>query len=317
MAVRNSNNYKVVIVPEVSYGVQVKNLTTGVAFPDVFDWNYEPITQELKKKENSLYKSLDRDVITGKKVVGSLSGDLRDTHEILLKAHFDDASSPYLYPSQLGSTLSYNVYRLWLNAAGDCTHYDVLLGAVFNPLTFTGEPNGILQYSTTTEGTDFLENTANSDGDALSNIPAVGGTCFLFANMSGQLMNGATALNSFSLELSKTMVDDALRFQNSMSKSNDRYTQVGGTFQVQTIYDDVSDDSMQADRYDPSKTASNPSTLTFANASKTWTIVINGIVTSAENPDADRGLLLGNYTVDLREDTDADEPPITITVASV
>jgi len=60
MALRNSNNYKVCIVPESSYGVINKTLTTvGGAkfFADKLEWNYAPITVELGKKENSLYKA--------------------------------------------------------------------------------------------------------------------------------------------------------------------------------------------------------------------------------------------------------------------
>lgn len=317
MAIRNSNNYTVVIVPETTYGEQVKNLSTGVAFPDTLNWNYEPIVTEQTKKENSLYKHDDRELITGKMVTGSLSGDLRDTHEILLKAHFDDASSPYLYPAQLGATNSYNVYKLYTNAAGECTAYDVILGAIFNPLSITGEANAIIQYSATIDGADFLENTANTSGAALSNIPAVGGACFLFGNITAAMFTGETAINSFSIELSKTLVDNALRFQNSLTKTNDRYTQVGGTLQFETIYDNSTDSEIQNTRYNTSATGSTSSVITLANTVKTWEIAICGLVTAAETPDTDRGILLGNYTLDLRYDTAGAAVPVTITVASV
>lgn len=317
MALRNSNNYKICIVPETTYGVQNKVLTTAGGarfFADKLEWGYNPITVELAKKENSFYKSGDRNKITGMLVNGTLSGDLTDAHEILLQAHFDDASSPYLYPAELPTTTkSFNIYQLYLNNAGAVTSYDVVLGAIFNPLVLSGEPNGIVQYTTTLEGADYLEDVPNTALNVLTLTDGltVSGNLFLFANVEYLNLTGVDEkLLSFNLELRKTMVENNQRFMNSMRKLNDYYTQVGGTFQVSSLYNGS---EIQGIRYNNNIFALK---LTLLTPDKSWTIDLVGVVTDATRPDADRGLFVQNLTLDLAVDA-VHTVPVTITVATL
>lgn len=314
MATRNSNNYKVCIVKESSYGVINKTLTTAggaVFFADKLEWNYAPITVELAKKENSLYKAAERTRITGKLVTGTLSGELTDNHEILLQTHFDDASSPYLYASALPATKSVNIYQLYLDSAGAVTHYDVILGAIINPLVISGESNGVIQYTATIEGTDYLQQQANSAGTALTltNGTVVNGTPFLFGDVTCTTHTSKTTLLSFNLELRKTMVDNSQRFMNSRTKQNDYYNQIGGTLQMSTLNDpavDVYTNKQEGNSF--------LNTITLVNAAKTWAIAIGGELTDLQRPDADRGLFVTNETFDLCTDQDI-TVPVTITVA--
>ena len=119
MAIRNSNNYRIAIKKESSYGVIDKTLTDAsgtIFFNDKLDWMNAPITVERTAKENSLYKAAARNKITGTLATGTLSGELTDAHEILLKAHFDDDSSAYSYPAHLTTQNTYNIYQLYLDA---------------------------------------------------------------------------------------------------------------------------------------------------------------------------------------------------------
>jgi len=312
MAVRSTNNYKVAIIKETTYGAQIK--TPTVYFADKFEWDNSPITQELAKKENSVYKAQTRTKITGKMVTGTLSGELTDMHEILLKAHFDDTSSPYLYSaSVLDAPDSYNIYKLYLNSAGACTHYDVLLGAIINPLTITGESNGIVQYSCTIDAADYLQEVANSATNALTltaDIP-VTGVPFLFGDITCTTPFSADSLLSFNLELSKTLVDNSLRFQNSLTKTNDRYIQAGGTFSWAEIWQIPAAATDQSNKYNE---LALDFSMSLINSEKTWAIALDGLLTDATRPDADRGILLGNYTIDLCEGT-SNQAPATITVS--
>lgn len=318
MALRNSNNYKVCIVPESSYGVINKTLTTAGGakfFADKLEWNYAPITVELGKKENSLYKSSTRTVITGKLVTGTLSGELTDSHEILLQAHFDDAASPYLYAAALPATKSYNIYQLYLDSAGAVTHYDVILGAIINPLVISGEPNGIIQYTATIEGADYMQEQPNSAGTALTltDGTTVSGTPFLFGAIDFTGDYGIDTLLSFNLELRKTLVDNSQRFMNSLTKQNDYYYQVGGTLQLTSLFDTTANASSMAEIY-------NGGAIPIAlielktNTPKSWSISIAGTVTEASRPDTDRGLFVQNFTVDLSCDS-VNTVPVTITVS--
>lgn len=313
MALRNSNNYKVCIVPEISYGVINKTLTTAGGakfFADKLEWNYAPITTELGKKENSLYKASARTRITGKLVTGTLSGELTDGHEILLQAHFDDATSPYLYAAALPTTKSYNIYQLYLNSTGAVTHYDVILGAIINPLVISGEPNGFIQYTATIEGADYLQEQPNSAGTALTltDGTTVSGTPFLFGDVTVSTFTSKTTLLSFNLELRKTMVDNSQRFMNSLTKANDYYNQVGGTLQMSTLTDPA------VDVYtNKQETNSFLNTITLVNTIQTWAMAIGGELTDLQRPDADRGLFVTKETFDLCTDTDI-AAPVTITV---
>ena len=314
MATVNSNNYKVAIVKETSRGAQVLNLTTGggVFFADKFTWNNEPITVDLEKKNNSLYENEDRTLIVGEHVTGTLSGALTDMHEILLQAHFDDTASPYLYAAAMPTAFTYNVYQLYLDAAGACTSYDVLLGCNINPLSITGKPNDILQYSATIDATSYLQGLLNSSGSALTlaaGIP-VTGTPFKFGDVTAAMIFGETEILNFNLELSKTLVDNDMRFQNSKTKTNDDYIGVGGTLSYDVKWSPGID---KAYMYNQSALSGS---LTLVNASKTWTIGYNGIVTQADRPDADRGLFIGTYAMKLTTTSVADAP-IEISVASV
>lgn len=317
MALRNSNNYRVCIVPEETYNTQQLTLTdakSAVFFNDKLEWNYAPITTELGKKENSLYKASTRTKITGKLVTGTLSGELTDGHEILLQAHFDDSTSPYLYAAALPATKSYNIYQLYLDSAGAVTYYDVILGAIINPLVISGEPNGIIQYTATIEGADYLQQQANSAGTALTltDGTTVSGTPFLFGDVTTATFHSKTTLLSFNLELRKTMVDNSQRFMNSLTKANDYYNQVGGTLQMSTLTDPTLD--YQSTRQNQE---GNANRITLVNTIQTWAIDIYGVLTDITTPDADRGLFVTNETFELTDESSTLAVPVTITVTTL
>jgi len=296
MAIRNSNNYKIAIVKESVLGQQVTNLSTATFFNDKMEWNYAPITVERAKKENSLYKAATRNKITGQLSTGTISGDLTNTHEILLQGHFDDTASAYTYPVHLSTQASYNIYQLYLDSTGAVVTYDVLLGCTLNPLSITGESNGIVQYSCGFEAATYLQEQLV--GTITNHTGTASGVPFLFGAVTSQVTFGQTPskLNSFSMEFSKSIVDNAIRFQNSMTKTNDYYTQVGGTLSYVALWDGTLNAADQGELYDE---VAKSNVITLINATKTWAFTLGGILTAATRPDADRGIYLGNYTFDL------------------
>ena len=296
MAIVNSNNYYTGVVPESSRNTQVKDLTTGKIFPDVLEWNFEPMTVDKPQKEKNLAESSDRTVITANKVTATMSGNLTDAHEILLQLLFDDASSPYLFASTIPTTKSANFYQLFLNANGTVASYDVILGAVITQFEMTGDANGLWTYTATIEGTSYRQQITNTGGDVLSNIPSLAGTVFQFGNTTCLLYTSKTALNSANVTITKSMVDDKLRFQNSMSMANDRYIGVGGTISFETLWDNSADAGGQAKKYDVTAKAN---TITLVNASKSWAVLTYGILTEHSRPDADRAEFLASDTLKL------------------
>jgi len=317
MAIRNSNNYKVAIVPESSYGEQdfyIAISSGALLLDDKLEWNFAPLTAERTKKENSLYKAATRTKITGDLVTGTLSGDLTDGHELILGMHFDDDASPYLYATALPTTRSCNIYQLYLNAAGDVVTYDVLLGAILNPLTISGEANGIVQYSCNIEAASYRQEVANTGADEIYlDSPGAAGEPFLFGMVGCSLWyESSCPINSFNLELSKTMVDNALRFQNSLTKTNDRYTAVGGTLSYSKIWDDTYDKTDKALKYN--ETAELVVIILETDALQ-WVISCEGVMTDTTRPDADRGIFIGNYTHDLTSGGQTYGVPVQIEIA--
>lgn len=318
MATVNSNNYKIAIVKELTYGAQVKNLTTGggVFFHDKLERNRTPITVDLEKKTNTLAPAQDETIATAEMIASTMSGELTDGHEILLQAYFDDTASPYLHPAQLGTPHSYNVYMLYLNNAGACTHYDVLLGCAITNVQFSGESTGIIKYTAKIEPASMRQHVANASGDVLTlaaGLP-VTGTPFLFCSMTVINAFSATSLLSFNLELAKTMVDNKHRYLNSFTKTNDRYIQAGGTCQWEEEWDGLTNVN---DQEFVQYSQASQMRIVLANTAKTWTIDMNGVITDATRPDADKGLFVGNYTMKLTASSYFVDPPVTVTVASV
>jgi hypothetical protein len=204
------------------------------------------------------------------------------------------------------------VYQLYLESTGACTTYDVLLGCNINPLSITGKPNDILQYSATIDATSYLQKVANTGGTAI-NLTAglpVTGTPFLFGDVSPTMIFGETEILSFNLELSKTLVDNDMRFQNSLTKTNDDYIGVGGTVSYDVKW------SPQLDKALIQNGVTNSFSVILANASKSWAIAMKGVVTQADRPDADRGLFVGTYAMKLTT-TSSGALPVQVTVQSV
>jgi hypothetical protein len=299
MAIRNSNNYKVGIMIEGTYGTQEFIIdSSGLVLPDKLDWNYAPITAELIKKGNSAYKAQNHYKITGSMATATLTGELTSGHELLLALHLDDSDgTPYLYASDLPTTLSANIYQLYLNSAGTITSYDVLLGAVITSFQITGEANGIIQYTATIEADGYRQEVSNTGGDTVAlDSPGGVGEYFLFGKMLATLWDGSWTLNSFSLNIQKSYVDNALRFQNSMTKTNDRYIQVGGTLQITQLWDGSTHGTDKSLIYNQSP---QTNTLSLIGDMRVWDIGLEGVISDAQRPDADRGIFLGNYTFDL------------------
>lgn len=311
MAALNSNNYLVAVVPEVSRGAQVTNLSTGDTYQDVLEWNYDPIVTDKTQKENNLAERNDRSVITAQRVSATLSGQLTWGHDSLLSLFFDDNASPYLFSSTVPTTKSANIYQLYLGSDGATTHYDVILGAVIQQLEFRGTANGLVEYTATIQGTSYLQMVANSAGGAITAIPAVDGALFQFGSVTASLYTAKTALNSFTLTLQKTMVDDKSRYQNSLTMSNDRYIGVGGTLAIETLWDGTADAAQQANRF--SQTA-KANTITLVNASGSWAFLTYGIVTEATRPDADRGEFMASDNLKLV--FSGANAPVTVTVTA-
>lgn len=314
MATRNSNDYKIMIIPEVTDGVQIFAGTTGKLLCDTMEWMHEPIVTDRAIKNNKLFDEAKRSVITGKKVTASINGELTTNHEIMLQALFDDATSPYTFAAQMPTAKTYNIYQMYYNASGAVTHYDVLLGAVIPEMTFSGSSTGLWTYTANIEAKTFRENIENDSGNLLSAIPTVTGDPFIFGNTTCSVNFGnSNNVNSVDLTLTKTMDSDENRWQNGFTRNNNRYIGVGGTLSYSYLWDD--DGAEMNGQYDKNSDNSYVETITLVAGAKNWQFECTGRMTDITRPDADRGTFIGTVTETLIDDQVLNfTPPITITV---
>lgn len=315
MANRNSNDYKIMIIPEVSDGTQIFAGTTGKCFADKFEWMREPITSDRAIKNGKLFDDPLRTVVTGEKVTATMSGELTTSHDILLQGLFDDASSPYTFAAHMPTAKTYNIYQLYLDATGACTTYDVILGAFIREIQMSGKANSIWTYSVNIEAKSYRENVTNSLTNALTSIPTVTGNPFLFGSTTGTFNFGDTThVNSIDLTISKTMDSDENRWQNGLTRNNNRYIGVGGTLSYSYLWDGAKMESQgQSTKYETSALSEAISlTALVGAATHIWIIETTGRITDITRPDADRGTFIGTVTENLIDS--GSDVPVTITV---
>jgi len=314
MANRNSNDYNIMIIPEVTDGTQIFAGTTGKLICDKMEWMHEPIMSDRAIKNNKLFDEAKRSVITGNKVTASINGELTTNHEIMLQALFDDATSPYTFAAQMPTAKTYNIYQMYYNAAGAVTHYDVLLGATIQEMTFAGASTGLWTYTANIEAKTFRENVANDSGNVLSAIPTVAGDPFIFGNTTCSVNFGNTNnVNSVDITLTKTMDSDENRWQNGLTRNNNRYIGVGGTLSYSYLWED--NGAEQNGQSVKNNDTPYVETITLVAGAKNWQFECTGRMTDITRPDADRGTFIGTVTETLIDDQDVNfTPPITITV---
>jgi hypothetical protein len=172
-----------------------------------------------------------------------------------------------------------------------------------------------VQYSVNIEAASYSQEVVNTGANVLTiSSPKEAGTPFLFGNIAAQLYDSDTKLNSFSIEFSKTMVDNALRFQNSLTKTNDRYTAVGGTLTYSKIWDGTNNAADQSFRYNES---THYILIKLATVAYTWDIECEGVMADTTRPDADRGIFIGNYTFNLTSGGWYMDIPVQITITEL
>ena len=314
MANRNSNDYKIMIIPEVTDGTQIFVGTTGKLICDKMEWMHEPIMSDRAIKNNKLFDEAKRSVITGKKVTASIDGELTTNHEIMLQALFDDATSPYTFAAQMPTAKTYNIYQMYYNASGAVTHYDVLLGAIIQEMTFSGASTGLWTYTANIEAKTFRENITNVDANLLSAIPTVTGDPFIFGNTICFVSFGNnTNVNSVDITLTKTMDSDENRWQNGLTRNNNRYIGVGGTLSYSYLWEDNGVE--QCGQSVKNNETPYLESITLVAGAKSWLFECSGRMTDITRPDADRGTFIGTVTETLIDDQVVNlSPPITITV---
>ena len=315
MSTRNASNYYTVIVPEVSRGTQVKDLATGVMLPDPCDIDDASIIKERSHKRATIKDRAGAKIKTGTKYNVKLSGELTSTHEILLKAFTQDSTSPYTLPDEVPATdLTYNIYRIY--NVGASVYYDVALGCHCDSLKLSGNETDKITYEASFSAVASRFEIHSTSGDALTNVPARADLAgyFLFGNATASLANSATKLNSFSIDLSKSMVSDERRFQNTLTMANDLFTAIGGKLKFQTIWDSVNDSAMVNKLNDGSAYTSTITLVSSDSSPKTWAFVMYGTLESIKRPDEERNLFVSDQEYNLAYDASLHEP-ITITVS--
>jgi len=319
---RYGNKYVVLIGHETSYGTQQKTPTANLYSNCVMKESTNQIETGIKNGNTEKWKN---ELLAGTKSgTVTLSGELslEDTssaptgYGALLAAFFMRAgdgtfdASDYTTPSA-GSTESFTIYQYF--TADD--NYDYATGCVPESLEITGSSGEAITFSMTFRAKEITRETEDASPNELSVTTTYSDiTPLLFQHASLDKCLGATDLdvmNSFTLTLNFSYVDDAMIYNNSQTKDQDIFCRFTGNLTVDLNYSDVNskdayDNIMSADLKD------GEISLYDSAGSNSWKFTTNGKVTDYDRPDPDRCIFANSFTKELLGD---DAPTSAITIS--
>ena len=311
MASRLGSGYYTAIVVEDTYGTAVTELTTATYFWEhATEIKNEPILTDTKAKTGTTAPKIEEKVITGTGGTVTIRGNLSSDHEILLTALTHDTATPFVFQEASTAVKSYTIYQLFeAGTTPSGTAYNIATGCVLTNLTISGEANGIVQFEATfrANAVDRAITTALSAGPAswLGDDDQ-----FLLANVTATLANTKTTMNSFSLNFEKTLADDRISYQNSLTRTAEYLIAFNGTVDFETIYDDAVD--LTYDGNIGVQTAVE-NLITLVEGAKSWAITTFCRIASFTQADPDKGLFVAQYSLELAG-TDSTDVALSVAV---
>ena len=332
MAYRYGNNYRVLVVEEVTAGttpaVVWATSTNWHLIPDIVEMSEEVAQIETNSKTGTGLATYCENRPGYQNATVTLTGVLSHEHEFLLKGLGYNYSGGVYTLKELPSTFpTYSIIRLWSDAlTGTPAHtytVDKAVGCQLSSLKIMGSSGDMIRYEATFQSMGVTAETTISIAQGATNDP--GTPCvkgFNFGDVTAKLSYGSgDYLKSFELTLGYEIADDATSFQNSNTRLETIPLKATPELSYVTNYDTAGtlDTDRQSILYGETAISEEISlvmtdivqALTF-----TWKIETNGQLTSYTFADPDRALFENSVTERLcYYSTPA--YPVKITVTSV
>jgi len=311
----SGNNYRTVIGAETTLGSGKTNATSiawteVTVLPDKCEMVHAVTPISTGNKTQTGLPTLCETKPGYQMDTVTLSGVLSHEHEIILKAFFKDAASPYVMDS-VPALDGYVIMQVWSDDTATPYIADKAVGCQCVSFNITGTSGDMVKYEAVF--------TAQSITRRLATVAITGtdpGTActegFNFGDVTGTLNFGDTThLKSFALSMQNNQVDDAAQFQNSNTRLQTIPMNVSGTLNYVTNYYDTADDI--AAEGDLHGTTEIHEIIALYNTTKYWDMNIYGQLTEYQRSDPDQQLFDNNVTERLIVPTGG--YPITIEVA--
>ena len=201
----------------------------------------------------------------------------------------------------------------------ETTKYDHVTGALLTQLVINFQPGSPVTFTASFKGKSLDRETTNTGDDALTLGEAVGSSAAhpyddvaVFGDVTVSLGGTAaiTRFNGGTLTLTNELADDSILFQNNSTMVNPVVVRTGGTLAATWQYDTDKDPTINANIRGTMQ--SDTITLLFGTVHQ-YAFVTYGQIDSYENPEVDRGKMLGSMVKNIMGDNTDSKVALTVT----
>lgn len=295
---RQGNDYYGLAKQEASFGAQVAG-TWEAALPlnCKIEMKKNVILTDREIKTSTNEPQIAEKIITGSSGMVTLSGDYCKEYEpFLLPAFYRKASTPYAIQAGQPAGFTFNIAKRYTDATAKI---DIALGCECVSFKRSGTSNGVIQFEATFRAASILLNQADLTTPAANVI----GHPFLFGNVTNTLFNSAAHMNSFELALNTIFVDDATKYQNSMTPLEGGVIRQEGTLNLVTKWDESYDPALMSAIGAQTCVTNTINLIESTTTAMTQAIVTNCRVLDYTDADPGKGLMLANYSLELAGDS--------------
>lgn len=304
MTYRYGNDYLISLFNETagagSYGAYPGDYSVRDGLlPDALEMTPLVRTIDTGYKTGTLEPRIQSLVAGRKDAKVTLRGTLSDSHEVLLKALFNDTASPYALSSS-HEPVSWEIHQHFL--ADDEGH--VAKGCVLESLVIEGEGNGPIRYEATFRAKSFESEVALDTGAyAACTSPTVPTPKpFLFDDVTSVSFLGGdfTSLVRFRISLNNQFTTDDALWTNARVKQRELVTGFSGQIEFAALYQDSL--GWYEDQLVTGELADGAMSLRLTDGTSHWDIAAHGRIMEIKPADPDRHVFLFGATVSLSGD---------------
>lgn len=330
MAYRYGNNYRVLVVDEVTAGttpaVAWGTATNWHLIPDIVEMSEEVAQIETNSKTGTGLATYCENRPGYQNATVTLTGVLSHEHEFLLKGlGYHYATGVYTLRALPTTFPTFSIVRLWSDAlTGDPANKyvaDIAVGCQLSSLKITGGSGDMVRYEATFQSMGITAETTISIAQGATDDP--GTPCVLgfnFGDVTAELSYGSgDYLKSFELTLGYEIADDATSYQNSNTRLETIPLKATPELSYVTNYDTAGtlDTDRQSILYGETAIEEEIALVMLDGVTThTWTIATNGQLTSYTFADPGRALFENSVTERLCYYA-TPAYPVTITVTAV
>lgn len=330
MAYRYGNNYRVLVVEEVTAGatpaVAWGTATNWHLIPDIVEMSEEVAQIETNSKTGTGLATYCENRPGYQNATVTLTGVLSHEHEFLLKGlGYSHATGVYTLDALPATFPTFSIVRLWSDAltGNPANKYvaDIAVGCQLSSLKITGGSGDMVRYEATFQSMGITAETTISIAQGATDDP--GTPCVLgfnMGNVTAKLSYGSgNYLKSFELTLGYEIADDATSYQNSNTRLETIPLKATPELSYVTNYDTAGtlDTDRQSILYGETAIEEEIALVMLDGVTThTWTIATNGQLTSYTFADPGRALFENSVTERLCYYA-TPAYPVTITVTAV